>query len=562
MSISYVGISGSAIGIDSLVFTYPGGIAAGDLLVLAISNKYPTNGPTTPSGWTAPANNQRSGGAGSNGENTGSVYSTVYVKVATGDESGYLSVSIPSGNCAVGRLLAYRKSGSSWLWGWACTNGVDNIPGTSWSAEGAADPGVTAGDWVVVCSAINSTEHYYVSHAVSQAGITWGASTERADSAVSYGDNCDVVVSDHVAASGNSSGLPTFTMTAWPGATYSPAGASVFLRIREIQIGFFGTAAISGGGALDVVVSKEAYGDVVVSGGGSVALAALKGGLAAPSVHGNGTIALAGVAGARKAILLHGGGTAVTQGWRGANVVAHLYGTGSVALAALKGGLAAPSVHGDGTIALAGVAGARKAILLHGGGTAVAQGWRGANVVAHLSGSGVLIVAHVRAGGNFHYAYLPGGGRAITQGAKGARGTAAVHGRGNLVAAGVRFYAGIASRTPEKYAPVRLVYLHMDYCGNVFGVEPCLATGTPCFNTWKTCKYLPAFLNIGRTYKYSEVDAALPFAGVRPYVNAVRLLPTEIKTNVTVNARVSVVMVDELDQDIDTDPYLVGPGNI
>ena len=479
MSISYVGISGSAIGVDSLVFTYPGGIAAGDLLVLAISNKYPTNGPTTPSGWTAPTNNQRSGGAGSNGENTGSVYSTVYVKVATGDESGYLSVSIPSGNCAVGRLLAYRKSGSSWLWAWACTNGVDNIPGTSWSAQGAADPGVTAGDWVVVCSAINSTEHYYVSHAVSQAGITWGASTERADSAVSYNDNCDVVVSDHVAASGNSSGLPTFTMTAWPGATYSPAGASVFLRIREIQIGFFGTAAISGGG--------------------------------------------------------------------------------SVALAALKGGLAAPSVHGNGTIALAGVAGARKAILLHGGGTAVAQGWRGANVVAHLSGSGVLIVAHARAGGNFHYAYLPGGGRAITQGAKGARGTAAVHGRGNLVAVGVRFYAGIASRTPEKYAPIRLVYLQMDYCGNVFGVEPCLATGTPCFNTWKTCKYLPAFLNIGRTYKYSEVDAALPFAGVRPYVKAVRLLPTEIKTNVTVNARVSVVMVDELDQDIDTDPYLVVP---
>lgn len=262
------------------------------------------------------------------------------------------------------------------------------------------------------------------------------------------------------------------------------------------------TAILSGAGAFVVVVSKEAYGD-----------------------------------------------TAAT-------------GTGSIVLAGFKGGLAAPAVHGNGTIALAGVAGARKAILLHGGGTSLAEGWRGANVVARLTGGGTLVVTHARTGGNLHYAYLPGGGRAAAQGQKGGGGSPAVHGRGILTAGGVRFYAGIASRTPEKYAPVRLVYLHMDYCGNVFGVPPCLATGTPCFNTWRTCKYLPAFFNVGRTYKYSEVDAALPFPGVRPYVKAVRLLPTEIKTNVTVNARVSVVMVDEPDQDIDTDPYLVGPGKI
>ena len=124
----------------------------------------------------------------------------------------------------------------------------------------------------------------------------------------------------------------------------------------------------------------------------------------------------------------------------------------------------------------------------------------------------------------------------------------------------VRFYTDVAVRAPAKYEPVRLVYLHLDYCGNVFGTSPCLATGTPCFNTWKTCKYLSAFDNVGKTYKYSEVDAALPFKGVRPYVKSVRLLPTEIKTNLTVNARVSVTMVDEMDRDIDTDPYLTAKG--
>ena len=116
------------------------------------------------------------------------------------------------------------------------------------------------------------------------------------------------------------------------------------------------------------------------------------------------------------------------------------------------------------------------------------------------------------------------------------------------------------SESPPSTNPIRLVYLHLDYCGNVFGTSPCLATGTPCFNTWKTCKYLSAFDNVGKTYKYSEVDAALPFKGVRPYVKSVKLLPTEIKTNLTVNARVSVTMVDEMDRDIDTDPYLTAKG--
>lgn len=299
-----------------------------------------------------------------------------------------------------------------------------------------------------------------------------------------------------------------------------------------------------------------------ISGGGSVVATGYRGALGTALLPGGGALVVVSSMGTQETALLTGGGALVVVGSRGAYGDVVATGSGSISLAGSKGGLAGPSVHGNGTIALAGVAGARKAVILHGGGTAVAQGWRGANVSAHFSGDGALVVTHARTGGNLHYAYLPGGGRAITQGFKGARGSSAVHGSGVLTAAGVRFYAGIASRTPEKYTPVRLVYLHMDYCGNVFGVEPCMATGTPCFNTWKTCKYLPAFFNVGRTYKYSEVDAALPFAGVRPYVKAVRLLPTEIKTNVTVNARVSVVMVDEMDQDIDTNPYLVGPGKI
>ena len=239
-----------------------------------------------------------------------------------------------------------------------------------------------------------------------------------------------------------------------------------------------------------------------------------------------------------------------------------LAGGGSVVVVESKRAMGSTAISGNGTVVLTGVQGGRRAVSVHGGGTTVAQGWKGAKVAAHLPGGGAVVITYIRTGGNIHYAYLPGGGAPAAQGIKEGRASPALYGGGEILATGVRFYTDVAVRAPAKYAPIRLVYLHLDYCGNVFGASPCLATGTPCFNTWKTCKYLSAFDNVGKTYKYSEIDAALPFKGVRPYVKSVKLLPTEIKTNLTVNARVSTVMVDEMDQDIDTDPYILGPGKI
>jgi len=276
------------------------------------------------------------------------------------------------------------------------------------------------------------------------------------------------------------------------------------------------------------------------------------------NVSGGGSLLVAGSMGAQETAVLSGGGWLVAVESKGALEDAVGAGNGSLVIVVSKGGLGDPAVSGNGTVALAGRAGARSAVTVHGGGTTAAQGWKGAKVAAHLPGGGAVVIAYVRTGGSIHYAYLPGGGAVWVDGVKEARAPPAVYGGGEILAKGIRFYTDVAVRIPPKYEPVRLVYLHLDYCGNAFGTSPCLATGMPCFNTWKTCKFLSAFDNVGKTYKYSEVDAALPFTGVRPYVKSVKLLPTEIKTNLTVNARVSVTMVDEMDQDVDTDPYLSG----
>lgn len=105
--------------------------------------------------------------------------------------------------------------------------------------------------------------------------------------------------------------------------------------------------------------------------------------------------------------------------------------------------------------------------------------------------------------------------------------------------------------------PITLVVITLDFCGRTFGVSPCLATGTPCYNTFPTCKYKSAYLKTTKDYKFTSANAPLPFKGnERPYLKSVRYLPTEIKDNLTINARVSLEFYDEPDTDVGIDPYV------
>ena len=111
MAISYVSQTTAVVGTTSLTFTYPT-VSAGDLLVMYIVNKYPAAPPTTPSGWSLQLS--KSGGAGSSGANTGEVLVSVYTKIATGSESGNFTVTITSGNCAVGAIARFSNSTGYW----------------------------------------------------------------------------------------------------------------------------------------------------------------------------------------------------------------------------------------------------------------------------------------------------------------------------------------------------------------------------------------------------------------------------------------------------------------
>ncbi len=107
--------------------------------------------------------------------------------------------------------------------------------------------------------------------------------------------------------------------------------------------------------------------------------------------------------------------------------------------------------------------------------------------------------------------------------------------------------------------PITLVRLTLDWCARSYGVAPCTASaasGYECYNTYLTCQDKTNFSRTTRVYKFSSLDAPLPFAGVRPYVQEVNYLPTEIKDSLTVKGRVTVTLADEPDTDVGLDPYL------
>jgi len=225
-----------AQGTTSLSVPYPSGIAAGDLLVLAIGNKYPPNGPATPAGWTLVTNGQGSGGSGAAGGDSGTVYATFFVKVADGSESGNLTVTLTGANSAMGRMFRYTNAANAG-WDYAATNGSDNTPDTNWTASGAANPGITSGDMLIVVSAVNGNRiTAWGSESVSAVGATFGVHTEQQDSTTGQGDDMGLVVSDHTVTGGTAVAAPVFTMTVAGGdpRNDTPAGASAFLRIREV----------------------------------------------------------------------------------------------------------------------------------------------------------------------------------------------------------------------------------------------------------------------------------------------------------------------------------------
>lgn len=245
MAVAFVANGTVSSGTTSCTPGAPASLASGDLIVLYVGNKYPSNGPTTPTGFTLLV--QQSGGNGSSGVDAGNVYATVYYKISDGTESGgSFTVAVTSGNAVTARASRYTKAAAA-SWDIAATSVAQNTPGVTWTATGAADPGVIAGDVMIAASVVNSDANTVTAAttSITQTGVTYGSLSERIDGVTASGDDIGLFVDEVTASSGTSSAAPVLAATMVPGTgTNDPAGATAFIRLRESN---YGVLAVTNG---------------------------------------------------------------------------------------------------------------------------------------------------------------------------------------------------------------------------------------------------------------------------------------------------------------------------
>lgn len=210
-------------------------VSAGDYMFLHVSVKYSDPTVSVPSGWTLLGD--ATGGAGTDGTvDEGNVRTYLYGKVATGSESGTLTVTTSGGtaSCLGGRIISLTKAAGET---WDVSSGVtasDNTAGTSIDFAYGSDPGITANDWLVTVWAINSTAYTHT-HALTCSGLSSITTQSRGNTAVTGGANLRYGFVTHAIGAGTATGNATYTNTASGSATNAPAGASIMVRVRVLS---------------------------------------------------------------------------------------------------------------------------------------------------------------------------------------------------------------------------------------------------------------------------------------------------------------------------------------
>jgi hypothetical protein len=238
MAIAFGSISAAtADGTTSLSVAYPSGISAGDLLLLCVVNKWVAF-PTSPgSPWTSVHSDSAGAGANS-GSDSGTCVATMWQTVATGSESGSVSVTITSGNSAQGFIVRVTRSAGSG-WDLAATTArwtTDNTNPISVTFDD--DVGITAGDYLGLLVGLNANAPTNLSsETLTATSATIGARSQRRFTATGTGGDCIICYSDGTVTSGTATAAPAVTITKNTSALGE--GPLILIRAREATSGGF-----------------------------------------------------------------------------------------------------------------------------------------------------------------------------------------------------------------------------------------------------------------------------------------------------------------------------------
>lgn len=226
-TVSYIGTGATASGNTSILVPYPTSPLSGDMLILTIGNKLTSSTPSTPSGWTLLST--QTGGNGVDGAGTGPVRASVYYKISDGTETGNLTVTITSGNSAVGVMRLYRKTGGTWsITG---TSGTDTTANTSWSATGSSWT-VANGNMVQCFAVSNLNSTVFSAQTLAMTGLTGSpvSLTNTTTDGTTTGNDVRFATGSY-SVTQNLTDAPIHAMTASASTADGPTGVSQFIRL-------------------------------------------------------------------------------------------------------------------------------------------------------------------------------------------------------------------------------------------------------------------------------------------------------------------------------------------
>lgn len=230
MAIAYKSQSAVTNGSVTVAPVLPTGTASGDLVVVFVTTKPDTATIVVPANWTLQVD--VAGGGGSTGNGSGPTRGAWLSREYDGVWS-MPSISITNGNSSAAIAISYSKSsGNNWAYG--ASSAVYGVAGTvtAVSAVMGANPGITAGDFVLFGATSMDEAPTWSAQSYTATGISAaGTMTERSDVIeTTIGSDVGGMVAQFANPTGTSSAAPTFTAT----TSVATRGTIALLRLREV----------------------------------------------------------------------------------------------------------------------------------------------------------------------------------------------------------------------------------------------------------------------------------------------------------------------------------------
>jgi hypothetical protein len=232
MSVTFTSIGAFTSASSSVTLAYPSAPSAGVIAVAVVDSGHPTVGttPTASPGWALIGS--FAGGGGVYGDDAGPRRSTLFIRQLQGGDDPPTFTIPANTNCRVGGAIVYLGMAASSVLRYLASFGEDTTSGTGFSAAGAATIPFAVNDLVLLAYVVAIGTATYSAEAITAAGITFGAVTERGDSVSTVGANASRAVATASVTVGTATVAPTVTAT----LSVASTGVGATLRLRDAAV--------------------------------------------------------------------------------------------------------------------------------------------------------------------------------------------------------------------------------------------------------------------------------------------------------------------------------------